>query len=168
MRILHVMFGLCLIAVPGCDTGTQLSGGPAFAIYRLKDQNLTASQIWDRSLDSLILSDTPFLALNDLRSYWWQTHQFSVTASVDTQLSILRRSNGPVGGIPFVVTAGKDRIYLGAFWYAYSSLAPQVPFIEVISDPHRIQKSWNPQEQFDKRNDPRIHDALQASGALIE
>ena len=168
MRTLHVMYGLCLLAALACDTGTQSFARPGFALYRLTDQNLTASQIWNRSLDSLILSDAPLLTQNDLKSYRWQTHQFSVIASVDTQLSIIRRTNGPVGGIPFVVTAGKDRIYLGAFWYAYSSLAPQVPFIEIISDPHRIQKSWNTQEQTDKRNDPRIHDALKASGVLIE
>jgi hypothetical protein len=80
---------------------------------------------------------------------------------------MLKRTIGPVGGIPFVVTVGNERIYLGAFWYAYSSLAPQVPYIEVTFNEHRICRGWIDQAD-DKRNDRRIYDALKRAGVLTE
>jgi len=157
-----------LIILLACESGVETSGASAFAIYPLQDAKLTASQVWNQSLDSLILADIPFLTLEDLRSYRWQTHEFTVTAAVDSQLAILRRTLGPVGGIPFIVTVEKERIYLGAFWYPHSSQIPQVPYIDVVSDPHCIRRSEGLQSQIDPRNDPRIYRALKNAGVLIE
>ena len=168
MKLIQCLFCLCLVGQMGCDSGTDSGQRTDFAIYRLKDPNLTASQVWDQSLESLVLAENPFLATNDLRSYRWQTHEFSVTATVDSQLVLLRRTLGPTGGIPFVVTVGTDRIYVGAFWYGYSSLIPQVPFIDAIGDPHRINKCQSVLVSEDKRNDARIYRALKGAGILIE
>ncbi|MBI3112581.1 MAG: hypothetical protein HYZ01_13525 [Ignavibacteriales bacterium] len=164
---MRITFYLCLLTLVACDSGIDSAQGPRFAIYRLKDTNLTASQIWDQPLDNLVLADNPFIGVNDLRSYKWQTHEFTVTAAVDSQLAQLRRT-GPVGGIPFVVTVGNERIYLGAFWYAYSSMIAQVPYIDIILDPHRICKCQSVLVQDDKRNDVRIYRALKQVGILIE
>lgn len=79
----------------------------------------------------------------------------------------MRYSHGSLSGIPFVVTVGSDRVYLGAFWHAYSSLAPTFPHIDLISNPHQIQRSWEP-GSVDLRNDRRIHDALMLAGVLVE
>ena len=127
MNIVRSLICLCLMTQIACESGIDSVQSLEFAMYRLKDANLSASQVWDQSLENLVLADNPFIALNDLRSYKWQTHEFSVTATVDSQLALLRRTLGPVGGIPFVVTVGEDRVYLGAFWYPYSSLIAQVP-----------------------------------------
>ncbi len=167
MNIVRYLICLCLVTQIACDSGIESAQGPEFAMYRLKDANITASQVWDQSLESLVLADNPFLAVNDLRSYKWQTHEFSVIAAVDSQLAQLRRP-GPVGGIPFVVTVGNERIYLGAFWYAYSSMIAQVPYIDIILDPHRICKCQSVLVQDDKRNDVRIYRALKQAGILIE
>jgi hypothetical protein len=168
LRLTHFVISLWLIALMGCDSGTDSREQADFAIYLLKDSKLTAAQVWSQPLESLVLADSPFLATGDLKSYNWQTHEFSVSAPVDFQLAALRRTLGPTGGIPFVVVVGTERIYLGAFWYAYSSMISQVPFIDAIGNPHRINKCESVLVSEDKRIDPRIYHALKAAGILIE
>jgi hypothetical protein len=168
MSIIRCLLTLCLITNFACESALDSEEGSDFAIYRLKDATLTASQVWDQPIQNLVLADSPFLTLNDLRSYNWQTHTFSVTASVDTELVKLRRTHGSVGGIPFVVTVANERVYLGTFWYAYSSMIAQVPYIDLILDPHRICKSQSVLVQEDKRTDARIYHALKNAGVLIE
>jgi hypothetical protein len=89
-----------------------------------------------------------------------------VTAAVDSQLTAMQSVRGHTGGIPFVVVAGDERVYLGAFWYAYSSLMPQVPYIDVLLEPHRIWQTTSPLVTEDKRTDPRIYVVLKASGIV--
>ena len=157
-----------ILAFLGCDITNEHPSSSPFAIYRLKDSTLTAQQVWNLPLDRLALADAPFLAQDSLKSYHWQTHEFTATASVDTQLVILGRHNGSTEGIPFVVTVGHDRIYLGAFWYLYSSLSPSVPYIDVLLRSHQIQKAWTPIDSVDGRNDTRIYSALKNAGVLVE
>jgi hypothetical protein len=166
MRSTRSFVCVLLVALIGCDFGTDIGQHAEFAIYRLSDPSLAASQVWNEMLDSLVLAESPFLSTKDLISYKWQTHEYAVTSSVDSQLALLGRTLGPTGGIPFVVVVGNDRIYLGAFWYPHSSLMPQVPFIDVVLEPHRINKSVLVPE--DKRTDIRIYHSLKAAGVLIE
>jgi hypothetical protein len=166
MKRIHIIVCIFLLVQIGCDFGTDFGQQAEFAIYQLNDSHLTASQVWNEPLDSLVLAASPFLSMKDLRSYNWQTHEFAVTASVDSQLALLRRTLGPTGGIPFVVVVGNDRIYLGAFWYPHSSLTPQVPFIDAVLEPHHINKGVLVSD--DKRTDARIYRALKAAGVLIE
>ena len=168
LNFIRSILCLCFIGLLACDSGIDPSDAPEFAIYRLKDDKLVASQLWNEPLENLVLADIPVVALRDLRSYRWQTHEFTVTAAVDSQLAVISKTLGPIGGIPFVVTVGNERIYLGAFWYPHSSLAPQVPYIDATLDPHRINRRWIGQGSDDKRNDPRIYRALKLAGVLIE
>jgi hypothetical protein len=168
MKITHALICFFLIARFGCESATEPDQHPDFSIYRLKDPTLAASHLWDKPLESLVLADEPLLPLSALRSYAWKTHEFSVSATVDSQLAVFQRTLGPVGGIPFVVVAGTERIYLGAFWYPYSSLMPQVPYVDVSLDIHQICKCPNPLLQEDKRQDARIYHALKQAGILIE
>ena len=103
-----------------------------------------------------------------MKSYNWQTHEFSVSATVDSQLVAFRRTLGPTGGIPFVVVVATERIYLGSFWYGYSSMICQVPIIDAIGNPHRINKCESVLVSEDKRIDPRIYRSLKGAGILIE
>ena len=168
MRLTHLVILLWLMALIGCDSGTATEERADFAIYLLKDSKLTAAQVWSEPLESLVLSDSPFLATGDLTSYNWQTHEFSVSAQADSQLATFRRTLGPTVGIPFIVVVRTERIYLGAFWYAYSSQIPQVPYIDVILNSHRIKKCESVLVLEDKRIDPRIYQALKAARVLIE
>ncbi|HEY9167050.1 MAG TPA: hypothetical protein VIS48_12910 [Candidatus Kryptonia bacterium] len=168
MKICCFLLSISFLSIWGCDVTNEHSSSSSFAIYRLKDSTLTAQHVWNLPIDSLILADAPFLVQDSLISYRWQTHEFVATASVDTELAILRRHNGPTAGIPFVVMVGRDRIYLGAFWYPYSSLSSSVPYIDVWLQSHQIQKAWTPIDSVDKRNDPRIYSALKNAGVLVE
>ena len=168
MKLTCIVLCLFLATQIGCDSGTDPGERLEFAIYRLKDSQLTAAQVWSQPLDGLTLADTPFIGAGELTSYIWQSHEFTVTGSVDSQLATLQRTLGPTGGIPFVAVVGTEKIYLGAFWYGHSSLMPQVPFIDAIGNPHRINKCSSVLVTEDRRIDPRIHRALGDAGILIE
>ncbi|HSQ76252.1 MAG TPA: hypothetical protein VLT13_11880 [Bacteroidota bacterium] len=167
----RLCIGLCIWAflLPGCDLGEGDSGGYSLAIYRLADSSLTAANAWAMPLNDLRLADAPFLTLQDIRTYNWTTHEFAVTAQVDSHLAILRRTLGPTGGIPWVLTVDDERIYLGAFWYAHSSLMPQVPFIDLSPlGPNRIWRDYSHGTGSDQRADPRIYRVLKNAGVLVE
>jgi hypothetical protein len=168
MKIHYFIIVLCSIGGIACDSGIDSPDSSSFAIYLLKDPSTTASQVWSSPVEALELADTPLLTQREITLYRWQTHQFEVTSPIEMQLTALKNRSGPVGGIPFVATVGRTRIYLGAFWYAYSSLAPQSPYIDVLLDVHRIHAAWINQDQGDVRNDKRIYAALKAAGVLAD
>jgi hypothetical protein len=168
MRIFFVL-GLTGIALlSSCTDSTSPGLFRDLAIYTLQDTTISAAMVWDIPLDRLVLSSRPFLTASDLTSYRWSTHEYTVTASVDSQLAALKWAHGHTGGIPFVVVVDGERIYLGAFWYAYSSLMPQVPYIDVLFGPYRIWQPSSPLVTEDKRSDPRIYRVLKNAGILIE
>ncbi len=167
-KIQLLVTSLFFVGAFACDTGTSPFEASFLAFYRLEDPNIAASQIWDKPLADLSLAHEPFLTQREIRSYRWQTHEFEVAPVAESLLVSFKKRPGPVGGIPFAVTVGNDRIYLGAFWYPYSSLAPHVPFIDAHLDSHRICPSWDVQNGNDPRGDHRIYAALKAAGVLIE
>ncbi len=76
-------------------------------------------------------------------------------------------SHGKTSGVPFVVTVGNARIYLGTFWWAYSSsMPPACAVIEAIAPlPYKIQLANG---AIDKRSDLRIYYSLKRSGVLVD
>ena len=156
-----------LLAFACVDLSTDQPPTESWAIYRLRDDSITAYDASRQPLGTLVLADEPFMTVADISAYHWSSHTFVPSPRIENQLTTLRDSHGSLSGIPFVVKVGDDRIYLGAFWYAYSSLAPTFPHIDLISNPHQIQRSWQP-VGIDLRNDMRIHDALNRAGVLIE
>ena len=168
MRALLIVCLAGIGLLHACTDSTSPGLYRELAIHTLQDTSLPASAVWSLPLDSLKLSSKPFLTLKDLTSYRWSTHEFTVTAGVDSQFSALRSTRGHTGGIPFVVVVDGEKVYLGAFWYAYSSLMPQVPYIDVILEPHRIGSAAGAQPAVDKRSDPRIYQVLKSAGVLIE
>lgn len=156
-----------LLAV-GCeDLSTDRPPTESWVIFRLRDESITAYDASRQPLGTLVLADEPFMTVADIGAYHWSSHTFVPSPRIENQLIAMRDSRGSVFGIPFVVKVGNDRIYMGAFWYAYSSLAPTFPHIDLISNPHQIQPSWMPGDT-DVRYDIRIYDALRRAGVLIE
>jgi hypothetical protein len=152
----------------GCeDLDTDQPSTESWAIYCLQDGSVTAYDASRQPLAALVLADEPFMTVTDISAYHWSSHTFVPSPRIENQLTALRDSHGSVYGIPFVVKVGSDRIYMGAFWYAYSSLAPTFPHIDLISNPHQIQPSWMLGDT-DVRYDLRIHNALKLAGVLIE
>jgi hypothetical protein len=170
MKRLFAFALLCMFAWHGCkDHSTQPgTSSPKFAIYKLADTTLTEAAAQNQSLDSLRLSPSPFLTGNDIVAYYWLTHSFSARASVDSAFSQMRYLLGKSGDIPFVVVASNRRIYLGSFWWGYSSSLPQGAYILIgSSSPYTISRE--PLALLpDMRGDQAIHDALKSAGVLVE
>ena len=165
----HVLPILLALFVLRCeDAGNRLGTGDEWAIFRLADTTLTSDKVWNKPLESLQLESAPFITARNIKFYHWASHSIEGTPQFDALLDRITTSWGTVFGRPFVVVAQGERIYLGTFWWAYSSLMPQCPYIETISSkPRRIELP--PLHQgVDPRFDPRIYHALKNSGILLE
>jgi hypothetical protein len=141
---------------------------PKFALYLLSDSTITAWKASTSSLDSLGLSSTPLLTEADLKAYYWTTHTFVVTPTIDTLFSHMRRQTGKTFGVPFVVVAAGSRIYAGSFWWAYSSLMPPGCYIEIFLPPPYALRYDQGASMPDMRGDQRVREALRTAGILIE
>ena len=145
-----------------------------FAIYILADSTITATDATQQSNNSLILADAPIITDDDLNYYKWSDHSLSLKSEANERIREIAKSRQTVFGIPFIVMAKKERIYLGAFWYLFSSVAPVFPTVDVTgyvlkdynSNVLRIEKSWI-EDQPDMRGDSRIYEALVEAGVLI-
>ena len=138
-----------------------------FAIYTLKDSTMYTSLALQHPIDSLVLDDTPFLTSSYLKSYTWSTHTFELTSEMNSKWGQMQKLRGKSSGVPFIVTVGKEKIYIGTFWWAYSSMMPSgCAVIQVISIyPYKIDLSIG---ATDKRSDPRIYNSLKEAGVLLE
>ncbi len=145
-----------------------------FTIYLLADSALSAVDAAKQAIEALSLNDEPIISASDLAYYKWSTHSFTLKLLADARLRTCAKSRQSTFGIPFVVVVKDERIYLGGFWYSFSSYAPDFPTIDVTdyvlkeekSITLTIEKSWLG-DQPDKRNDPRVYQALKVAGVLI-
>ena len=79
-------------------------------------------------LEGLVLDDTPLLTEKDIVFYDWQRQLIRLEPGAIKRLP--RIWNPPVVfGVPFVVVADGQRIYLGAFWTTVSSYMANMPTI---------------------------------------
>jgi hypothetical protein len=175
MKKAFVVFVAVILSVIAfsCDHSTDYTHGE-FAIYLLADSTMTTGEAMQQPLNSVALSPKPIISIDDIISYKWQDHSFSLKPGADDELRAVVERRQSVRGIPFVVVAEGDRIYFAAFWFAYSSIAPTCPtifadflFIAEDTPSLTIQKPWVGDEP-DMRNDPRIYRGLKAAGVLIE
>ncbi len=149
------------------STSNDQASQETFGIYLLKDSTITAGGAFLQPIDSLTLTTSAFLSLNDLTSYVWSTHAFELTDESRTTYERFLISHRRTSGVPFVVTVGNDRIYVGTFWWAYSSsMPPACAVIEAVAPlPYRIRLADG---AIDRRNDSRIYSSLKSSGVLVE
>lgn len=166
---------LLLSLLQSCKENNVESNDEAnrISLYLLADNAMTATEASKKELESLQLSEYPIFSSDEMGYYNWKDHSFTIDSnSVKKQLEFsgLHKS---FFGIPFIVTVAAERIYLGAFWFLYSSIPPTFPHIEITfssgspSSVLMINKSWSDLE-VDKRNDSRIYFALKKTGLLIE
>jgi hypothetical protein len=166
---------LLVTAIPLLDFDTSATELPAdtnlFAIYLVAsqvDSRLTANGIGNWT--NLSLLRAPIITERNLDAYEWKTHTLRLKSGM-TPASLGRV---PVQGIPFVVVARGEKIYLGTFVTAFSSMSFDVPAIMadplggdlntmVINSGYPGASSAN---RLDPRNDERIRVALKAAGKL--
>jgi LysM repeat protein len=144
-----------------------------FGIY-LVDSQASPHEVQQMNLSALDLAETPILSAADIVTYDANTHEFQLTEAAYARIGALEV---PVQGVPFVVVAGGERIYSGAFWVAYSSLSFEGIVIETLpaltgraDRTLRIQLAYPESRDLftgqDLRADPRVLRALEAAGSL--
>jgi len=146
-----------------------------FSFYLLSDITIKATEASKEPMNKLTLADEPIINGTDLNFYRWKDHSFTLKKDAEQKICSLIKSNQSVFGIPFIVMVESERIYLGSFWFSYSSVAPTFPHIDVIhlllnkESPIvlKIEKSWM-ESPSDKRNDERIYQSLKSASILIE
>ena len=167
-KLKNILFIFLLFLIPACDQSTSVeTPGDIFAIYLLRDSTITPSDALSESIEDLELSEKYLLSGEDFKSYKWSDHSFELTDVAKTKFEQLILLKGKTWGVPFIVTAKKERIYVGAFWWSYSSsMPPKCAIIFVIVPlPYKISLVDG---AIDKRNDPRIYNALKMLNVLIE
>jgi hypothetical protein len=156
------------VAITGCQPGERTG----FAIYLL-DQPVSTSQLSQIDLGELSLQNKPIVSGNDIVSYDPSNHTMELTRRAYDRIQDIFPMPVKVDGIPFVVCAGEERIYAGAFWTPLSSLSYDGVIIMQPLDPEgttiRISLGYPAPETFtgeDPRGDPRIHLALEREEKL--
>lgn len=154
------------------ETDPTTATTEAFSIYLAADANLKAHGLGQDARDSLRLQDDALLTAEDILSYCWQDHSFTLKHDAGVVLP----SPG-VYGLPFVVVSQGERQYVGGLWTMLSSVAYAEPAITVdrTSDPepteYRIERGY-PSGATDGALDPResetVKQALQAVSLLAQ
>jgi hypothetical protein len=168
--------------------GVIVAGGQwtsRLRLWLLKDASLTAVDAEKADLSALELAANPLLDLSDIafvelestsRSYFedtpvmWIGLDTPYFTGAQLKSGILRTGQSRVGldGVPFVVEADGQRIYLGAFTTLVSSIGSRGPqvYAENIADdgfPIYPPSNFNPKPP-DPRSDPRILKVLAETG----
>jgi hypothetical protein len=156
------------IALGGC--GARQSGG--FALFLLADDR-PATALAGVSLANLPLRDDPLLTGADLVWYDRTNHEMELTPEALARVQQVFPTPVRVDGIPFVVCAGREPVYGGAFWTPLSSLSYDGVVImqPFATDQATIQISLGYPGSFgftgqDPRSDPRLMKALASAGKM--
>ena len=176
-----VWFSIALAMASSCKRSAEEKDIGEFAIYLVADTTLTVGEAEKMNLNALMLEENPFLTANDITEYSWSEHVVAVTPEVTSRLVEMGmkyvRARDPEapplrsGDLLFVVTVGKERIYLGAFWPTVKSVLPGIRHVFIPVLPHR--KSFRIDllgipDLEDKRSDERIHRSLDSAGLLSD
>jgi hypothetical protein len=149
-------------------------GERGFALHLLADPAVTAAAAAALPLADLALAPQPLIDLNHVDSYAWARHRVALAPWWNGE--IVRNTLPAVGpqGLPFVVTSGDERLYLGAFWTMESSGAFAHPVV-VLESITRAGFAFEPGYPgpaaaggADPRPDPRLRAALARFGKLVE
>jgi hypothetical protein len=165
-----VLAGLVLAGCREAATGATVRGEEGLAIYLLAEEG-PASLLEGRALAELALAEEPIVGPEDVLAYDTATHTMSVSEAAMGRVRELFAAPVPTGGVPFVVTAGGERIYAGAFWTPLSSLSYDGVVIldtqmlsSVMPGDIRITLGYPAPEVFtgeDPRADRRILEAVE-------
>lgn len=144
-----------------------------FALYLLPEK-IGAQRLARLDLKKIKPPGEPFLTREDLWSYLKDTHEIKLGFRATARLKKLKV---PAGGRPFVVFAGGEPVYAGAFWNGFSSLAFKGVAVDVANltgdfAEIKLELDYPPlapkNPAFDPRADERIFKILESGGKLYE
>jgi hypothetical protein len=169
VMVVVVVVGLVLAGCREAGQGPADGGEEGLAIYLLEEEG-PASLLEGRALAELALAEEPIIGPDDVLAYDPATHTMSLSEAAMARVRALFAAPVPTGGVPFVITAGGERIYAGAFWTPLSSLSYDGVVIldtqmlsSVMPGDVRITLGYPAAEVFmgeDPRSDPRILEAV--------
>jgi hypothetical protein len=116
----------------------------------------------------LILKPTPVIASDDIIAYNFTNHLMTLTPEAFQRIShdASWMSASASGGVPFVVVADGQRVYLGSFGGGGGSIPICVPLIGGTDRPNTLMiyrdYACDPRNSSDPRSDERIRLALEA------
>lgn len=156
----------------------ETSSGSELGIYLLADEKVNAEDVLKLKLDEIPLQKKPLFTLDDFVCYSWEDHWFKLTPDALKRLPQANTPEKRMSGIPFVLLANGERIYLGGFWTHLSSAS--FPNPAIVSDemwlPGRL--NWltidraypgtvsTELKDDDPRNSPVLKKALEAAGKI--
>lgn len=151
-----------------------------FRLWRLKDTALSGQDVDRVDINTLELAAEPFLDLADIDFVELESSRCQLGTctwmGLNTDFQLGKQLRNAIGspvtlnGVPFVVEADGERIYLGAFERMISSYAihgPEVMEEEISDEGFSIYPPVNylPKPP-DPRNDPRIVKVLSEAGKI--
>ena len=166
--VLILIVLMMLVLLSGCGKRKE----PAFAVFLLSS-GMTAEEALSVPLDDFALKDVSLLSMDDVVTYQPGTYELTLT---DEAVGRLRQMAVPLDGLPFVVVARGERVYMGAFWTPISSLSypGTAAMLSLEEDAVTLQFDLgypaSPElfEGEDLRNDERILDAFSNAEKLIQ
>ena len=166
--IINISTLILIIICSNCGNPSSSEKNDRFAIYLLKNDALTTKDVEEVKLLKLILNDAPVISFNDLVGYQIKNHKVYLNEKLANYFnSDSLKIFAQYFGIPFVLIADGERIYLGSFHSGLSSWGSNTPKILDYSV-NNIEKSfiisgapiYDESTYIDERNDNRIFKAL--------
>jgi len=139
----------------------------AFGIYLLKDTLLITSDAKKISIESIQLQETPIININDIVEYNWEEQVITLTSEAFNRFKGVENKIKSTYGLPFIVVANQQKIYLGNIYPMYSSyIQEDLPYVEVAPFLEMIVSRAPLQSAEDKRKDKRIYSVLNECNKL--
>lgn len=169
-----ILLGLVLSACqPQAEDEPEDIKGHRFAIYLVRDTQISGQGAQRVDIDSLSLVETPLIIIDDIVSYDWDKHEMNLTEEAYLSFVTLFMAGLPSDGVPFVVEAQQQRVYVGAIFSPFSSqsfdgVVVLQPF-DPSGQPLNFSLGYPSEDNFtgeDPRNDIRILEAFEAAGIL--
>ena len=157
---------LGLVLLNGCGKRKE----PAFAIFLLSS-DMTSEEILTAPVKDLALQENALLTLEDVVSYQPASYEMVLT---DEAADRIRQLSIPLDGLPFVVVAQGERVYVGSFWTPISSLSYSGTAVMFWMAEDKVVLRFDLSypaspdlfEGVDLRNDARILEAFSDAGKL--
>jgi len=149
----------------------RVNWGDRFGLWLLSDPNVSADDAAGIPIESLSLDERPLFDLNGVLYYDAVAHAFQLSPVWSPHFPSALPDVG-FYGLPFVIAADEERIYLGAFMTSVSSYVFDHPVIIVdnIQDQRVAIEPGYPavsETGTDPRNDPRILEVFEQAGRLV-
>ncbi len=181
IKKLTLILLLILLVLAACQATPEEEEPPAplagepFALYLVGDSQITGPDLKNYTLDNLPLNVMPILTTDDIVSYDWERHGMNLTEDAYFRLLSIFMSGLPSSGVPFAVKAYEQPVFAGAFWTPASSLSFDGVVILQPFDPSGqtlfITLGYPGESNFtgeDPRSNPRLQQALEDAGVLVE